>query len=238
MDGFALRASALAEGIRTFRIEGTQAAGMIAQKLGGATDGCIEVMTGAVLPVDADCVVPYEDTVRSDNRIAIAEEALGRLRPGHALHRRGSDHPAGAEVLRAGLKLSGREIAVAAACGCTNLTVSVLPKIAVVATGDELVDLGTAVAPHQIRRSNDYALRAALIAAGFPAGGTVSFARYAARNRAPALAYHGGVRRRAPQRRGLQGQIRLPARRVRGPVGEKNISRRRPTSGQADVVLD
>ncbi|HEY8837956.1 MAG TPA: hypothetical protein VIO16_09830, partial [Dehalococcoidia bacterium] len=94
MDGFALRASALAEGIRTFRIEGTQAAGMIAQKLGGATDGCIEVMTGAVLPVDADCVVPYEDTVRSDNRIAIAEEALGRLRPGHALHRRGSDHPA------------------------------------------------------------------------------------------------------------------------------------------------
>jgi molybdopterin molybdotransferase len=71
-------------------------------------------------------------------------------------------------LLSPGVRLTGREIAVAAACGYSTLGVSRLPKIAVVASGDELVEVESAVAPHQIRRSNDYALRAALIAAGFP----------------------------------------------------------------------
>ncbi len=66
------------------------------------------------------------------------------------------------------MRLTGREIAVAAACGGAKLNVSRLPKIAVVATGDELVEVDAIVAPHQIRRSNDYALRAALAAAGYP----------------------------------------------------------------------
>src|SRR5438132_7816252 len=58
MDGFALRAGSIATGTRTFRIEGVQAAGMRAFKLGPEPDACIEVMTGAVLPDAADCVVP------------------------------------------------------------------------------------------------------------------------------------------------------------------------------------
>ena len=91
-----------------------------------------------------------------------------RFPAGHAVHRRGSDHPAGQVLLHPGLRLTGREIAVAAACGYPSLTVSRRPKIAVVATGDELVEVDALVAPHQIRRSNDYALRAALIAAGYP----------------------------------------------------------------------
>jgi molybdopterin molybdotransferase len=70
-------------------------------------------------------------------------------------------------IVRAGVRLGGREIAVAAACGQSTLTVSQLPKIAVIATGDELVEVDALVAPHQIRRSNDYALRAALNAAGY-----------------------------------------------------------------------
>jgi molybdopterin molybdotransferase len=64
--------------------------------------------------------------------------------------------------------LGGREVGVAAACGYGTLVVSQVPKIAVVATGDELVEVESAVAAHQIRRSNDYAIRAALIAAGYP----------------------------------------------------------------------
>jgi molybdopterin molybdotransferase len=166
MDGYALRAAAVAEGLKTFRVEGLQAAGMRAFKLGAATDACVEVMTGAVLPDGADCVVPYEDTTRDGASITLRPGAA--VSTGAAVHRRGSDHSSGEVVVRAGTRLTGREIAVAAACGYAAMTVSQLPKIAVVATGDELVEVESAVAPHQIRRSNDHALRAALQTAGYP----------------------------------------------------------------------
>lgn len=70
-------------------------------------------------------------------------------------------------MVKSGERVTGRQVAVAAAVGATTLTVSALPKIAVVASGDELVEVGAGVAAHQIRRSNDYALRAALELAGF-----------------------------------------------------------------------
>ncbi|MBL9188036.1 MAG: molybdopterin molybdotransferase MoeA [Opitutaceae bacterium] len=167
MDGYALRAVALAAGTRAFRVESVQAAGMRAFTLGAAADACIEVMTGAVAPVGADCVVPYEETQRDGATVTIT----GRVEPlirGHALHARGSDHRAGEVIVRPGVRLTGREIAVAAACGCATLPVSHAPRIAVISTGDELVETEAAVAPHQIRRSNDYAIRATLAAAGYP----------------------------------------------------------------------
>ena len=132
--------------------------------LGAAEDSCIEVMTGAVLPEGADCVIPYEETSREGNWMTTDAKAG----PGSAVHRRGSDHRAREVIVRAGVRLSGREIAVAASCGHPALTVTHSPKIAVVATGDELVDVDGLVAPHQVRRSNDHALRAALIQAGYP----------------------------------------------------------------------
>lgn len=168
MDGYALRAEVLAEGGRTFRIIGLQAAGMLPRKLGAEDDACVEIMTGAVRPEGADCVVPYEDASRDGARIRVDEAAAKRISTGFAIHRRGSDHPAGELIVPPGTRLGGREIAVAAACGCENLSVAARPRIAVVATGDELVEPGMPVAPHQIRRSNDYGLRAALIAAGYP----------------------------------------------------------------------
>ncbi len=167
MDGIATRAAALAAGTRIFRVEGVQAAGMRAFKLGDSADACIEVMTGAVVPEGADCIVPYEELSRDGATVTVSEEAA-RFRAGNAIHRRGSDHRQGDLLVPAGVCLTGREIAVAAACGYSALTVSQGPKIAVVATGDELVEVDAAVAPHQIRRSNDYALRAALTMAGFP----------------------------------------------------------------------
>jgi molybdopterin molybdotransferase len=167
MDGYALRSAALAAGVRTFRVEAVQAAGMRAFKLGTAQDICIEIMTGAVLPEGADCVVPYEETKRDGAAMTVGDDTAS-FPSGNAIHRRGSDHPAGEAIVPAGTRLTGREIAVAAACGYSTLTVSQLPKIAVVATGDELVEVDSAVAPHQIRRSNDHALRAALMAAGYP----------------------------------------------------------------------
>lgn len=169
MDGYALRAAALAAGERTFRIEGVQAAGQRPLKLGPAAAACIEIMTGAGLPEGADCVVPYEDTTRgADATMTVSAAAAAHVAAGHSVHRRGSDHRAGEVIVRAGALLSGREIAVAAACGYAVLAVSQSPKIAVIATGDELVEVEAAAAPHQIRRSNDHALRAALLAAGYP----------------------------------------------------------------------
>jgi molybdopterin molybdotransferase len=163
MDGYALRHEMWETGVRRFRIAGVQAAGMIALTLPEA-DACIEVMTGAVLPLGADVVVPVEEVTREEGFIQAAAGA--RATPGQAIHRRGSDHPANAVVVGPGVCLGGCEIAVAASCGYAHLAVTIQPKIAVVATGDELVDVSSAVAPHHIRRSNDYALRAALLAAG------------------------------------------------------------------------
>ena len=132
-----------------------------------SSDLCIEVMAGAVLPTGADCVVPYEETEREGATIRIREEVTV-ITGGSSVHRRGSDHRAGDEIISAGTRLGGKEIAAAAACGCATLMVSQLPRIAVVATGDELVEVEGAVAAHQIRRSNDHAIRAALALAGYP----------------------------------------------------------------------
>ncbi|QYM79099.1 molybdopterin molybdotransferase MoeA [Horticoccus luteus] len=166
MDGYAVRTAVIAAGTRTFRIEGTQAAGMRALKLSPVEHACVEVMTGAVLPEGADAVVPFEQTTRDGDVVTLA---AGVAPPaGFSIHRRRSDHAAGEVVVPAGRRISGREIAVAASVGASTLTVSAQPKIAVVVTGDELVEVDDAVGPHQIRRSNDHAVRAALIAAGFP----------------------------------------------------------------------
>jgi molybdopterin molybdotransferase len=166
MDGYALRSASVAAGVRRFRVEAVQAAGMRAFRLADKPDTCVEVMTGAVLPEGADCVIPYEDAQREGAVVTLSDAAI-RTEAWSAVHRRGGDHRAGEPVVRAGTRLTGREIAVAAACGHSVVTVTQMPKIAVVSTGDELVEVDMPVAAHQIRRSNDYALRAALIGAGF-----------------------------------------------------------------------
>ena len=163
MDGYALRYDLWEAGARRFHVAGVQAAGMIPLSL-ETPDACIEVMTGAVVPEGADVVVPYEEVTREDAFIQFSPGT--KITVGQAIHHRASDRAAGAVIVRPGIPLGGREIAVAASCGYAQLTVSKRPKIAVVVTGDELVEVNAAVAPYQIRRSNDLALRAALVAAG------------------------------------------------------------------------
>ncbi len=161
MDGFALRSAAWAAGTRRFRVTGMQAAGMGPLTL-RADDECVEIATGAVLPAGADCFVPYEETARDGEFVTIANDAS--LAPGRSVHARGSDGAKGAVLVAAGVRLTEREVAVAAACGDAQLSVGMRPSVAVVATGDELVEVDApAVEPHQIRRSNDVALRAALL---------------------------------------------------------------------------
>jgi len=163
----ALDSAAFSAGRRTFRVTGVQAAGMIPHTL-AAADTCIEIMTGAALPSGADCVVPYEETSRDGDTITLSPSA--RLASGAALHLRGSDAVAGTVLVPAGTRLTGREIAVAASVGAAVVGVAMRPGIAILATGDELVEIDCAtLAPHHVRKSNDYALRAALLSSGLVA---------------------------------------------------------------------
>jgi len=164
MDGIAIAYADYEGGARRFRIAGMQPAGAPAGALEAPGD-CLEVMTGAVLPRGCDCIVPVEELGRSGETAEIKPE----FRPERMqhVHRRGSDYPAGSLLIPAGTRLSAPHIAVCAAVGRGRLLVSRDPRIALVATGDELVEVGEPVAPHQVRISNVYAVEAALALHGF-----------------------------------------------------------------------
>ena len=164
MDGVALASSALAGGRRRFKLQATQAAGEPPTVL-ASTDNCIEVMTGAVLPGGCDSVVPVEQLQSVGGYVEI-ESRVGAA-PWKNVHRRASDRPQGALLLAAGSVLNAPEIAVAASAGMARVRVSSQPAIIVVSTGNELVEPGDPIAPHQIRRSNAYAVVAALRQRGF-----------------------------------------------------------------------
>ncbi|HUG10571.1 MAG TPA: molybdopterin molybdotransferase MoeA [Opitutaceae bacterium] len=165
LDGIAIRHGAFAGGVRSFKSEGVQAAGMI-RKARANPDACLEIMTGAVLPDGCDTVVPVEDLIASENRFDIREGAT--INAGQGVHGMGSDARKGDVLIEAGTRLGSPAIAIAASVGMATLRTSQLPRVAVVATGDELVEVEARVADHQIRRSNDHAIRAALIAFGCP----------------------------------------------------------------------
>lgn len=167
MDGLALSYAAIAAGQTQFVIESTQFAGQPPAPLREAT-AAVEIMTGAVLPPGTDAVVRYEDLLieeRPDGR-RVATVQVPPPAAGHNVHRQGSDQPQGALLLPAGTLLGPAEIAVAATVGAATLHVTRRPRVAVVSTGDELVDLTDAPATHQIRRSNAYMLLAAVRQAG------------------------------------------------------------------------
>jgi molybdopterin molybdotransferase len=111
MDGIAIASPALADGVRTFRVQGMQAAGEPPQTLENAS-ACIEVMTGAVLPMGCDAVVPVEQISVSGGQAQLAAE-LG-VAPWQNVHRRASDTRQGALLLDAGSRLAAPEIAIAA----------------------------------------------------------------------------------------------------------------------------
>jgi molybdopterin molybdotransferase len=164
MDGIALASTAAAGGRRRFRVQGTQAAGDPQSALVSG-EHCIEVMTGAVLPEGCDTVVPVELLSREDGHF-VFKNALNPA-PGDNIHRRASDRTQGALLLSSGDVLRAPEIAVAASAGMARIRVSSQPAIVVVSTGNELVEPGDPMAPHQVRRSNAYAVGAALRQRGF-----------------------------------------------------------------------
>lgn len=162
-DGYALRAGDLLAGGPGLKIVGQVRAGERWQgTLGPGT--ALQIMTGAPMPMGADAVIMVEHvTVQGD----LLHPGEGRsLRTGDNFVPRGSEARAGAELLPAGTVVLAAETALAAACGYAELLVLRKPGVAIVATGDELVEVSEPPGPEQIRNSNTYGIGALVEAAG------------------------------------------------------------------------
>ncbi|ALJ00523.1 molybdopterin molybdotransferase MoeA [Rufibacter tibetensis] len=159
MDGIAIRAEDFLSGLRSFPIAQLQAAGAPQTSLDQAGT-CIEIMTGAMLPRNANAVVPYEVCIIQDGIATIQAEQVVK---GQNIHVQGSDEKVGATLIAAGTKITPAMIGTLASVGLSRVQVYSLPKIAICSTGDELVEVHETPLPHQIRRSNAYMLAAALL---------------------------------------------------------------------------
>jgi len=158
VDGYAVRS---ADGGGRLRGIGESAAGRPFE--GDVGEGAaVRILTGGVLPRGADAVVMVEDTVVDGEWVTVP----GRVAGGANVHRPGSDLVAGELVLRRGRPLGSAEIGLAAALGVSALPVHRLPRVALLSTGDELVEVGLPLGPGQIPDSNRYALLAALRESG------------------------------------------------------------------------
>ncbi|GAB3895124.1 molybdopterin molybdotransferase MoeA [Spirosoma agri] len=165
MDGIGIQFSTYATGQRIFPVAGRQLAGQPQQTLTDA-GACLEVMTGAILPDGIDTVVRYEDITVTDGQATVT---ISGIELGQHIHRQAVDRRAGDELLPVGTRLDPSAIAVAASVGQATLSVTVLPRVALISTGDELVDVDETPLPYQIRRSNTYMLRASLLTMGISA---------------------------------------------------------------------
>ncbi|MGV3502394.1 MAG: molybdopterin molybdotransferase MoeA [Adhaeribacter sp.] len=162
MDGIAIQFASYHQGEDTFEIEGIQLAGAKPLAL-KRVDNCLEVMTGAMLPQHTNTVIRYEDLKLVDRKgLRYAHIVEAPKAPYQNVHRQGSDRRAGELLIAAGTLLGPAEIAVAATVGKTSLQVSQPPQVAIISTGDELVEIAATPGAHQIRQSNAYMLQAAL----------------------------------------------------------------------------
>src|SRR5437764_8211997 len=155
MDGYAVRAADAADLSARLKVIGEVAAGRPFERKVGVGEA-VRIFTGGVIPQGADAVIIQEDTVRDGDSIDITEAAIA----GRHIRPAGVDFREGDVLLRAGRRLTDRDLSLAAGMNYPQLPVRRRPKIAVLATGDELVMPGTTPGPGQIVYSNGYALRA------------------------------------------------------------------------------
>jgi molybdopterin molybdotransferase len=166
-DGFAVRAGDVGSPLR---VAGSVRAGEMWRGPGVGEGEAVEIMTGAPMPEGADAVVMVEHVEMSDGVVRVE---VGRvLRAGENVVPRGAEAKKGAVMLPVGRVMGAAEIAVAASCGMSEVDVFGPPKVAIVATGDELVELGAEreLEAWEIYNSNSYAVAALVRGEGGVAG--------------------------------------------------------------------
>jgi molybdopterin molybdotransferase len=161
MDGYAVRASDASAVKARLTVIGEVAAGRPFDRVLGPGEAA-RIFTGGVIPDGADAVVIQEDTVADGNRVTITEAAVA----GRHIRPAGVDFHEGDVLLSAGSRLTDRDLSLAASMNHPELPVRRRPKVALLATGDELVMPGSIPGPGQIVYSNGYALRALAQAEG------------------------------------------------------------------------
>jgi molybdopterin molybdotransferase len=162
-DGFAVRAADWSSGA-TLRVIGQVRAGEVWSDGELPPGTAVEIMTGAPVPPGADAVAMVEHALAEGDQVRAAEGR--RLTPGENVVLRGAEAHADDIVVPARTVITAAEIAEAASCGLTGLQVFRRPRVAIVATGDEVVGLKEDPLPHQIRNSNTYSLSALVSSAG------------------------------------------------------------------------
>jgi molybdopterin molybdotransferase len=156
MDGYAVRADEVFPG-KPLKLAGTAQAG--ARFIGLMEHGqCVRIFTGAPMPIGADAVIMQEEATAKGNQISFAKA----VKPGTSVRKQGFDFRRGAELLPAGTALTPQMLSLAAGANQPTLTVTKRPRLAILATGDELVPPGTPLGPDQIVASNTFGLAALL----------------------------------------------------------------------------
>ncbi len=163
MDGIAISFSAWQKGKRSFKIIGTQRAGF-QQKTLSNKDDCLEIMTGAVIPKGCDCVIPIE-YFEIKNNVALLKASVNVKRD-QFIRKQGSEYQKGTVLLKKNNIINPNYISVAGSIGKSVVRVY-SPRIAVIGTGDELVEIDKPVKAYQARRSNGYAIEAILKRFGY-----------------------------------------------------------------------
>lgn len=157
-DGFAVRAADLPG---TVQVLGEIRAGE-ASNLKVAQGQAIEIMTGAPVPAGADAVVMVEHCTREGDQVRIP----AGIAAGSNISAAGCEAQRGDTVVPAGVRIDHTVIAYLASAGLCDVKVYARPRVAIIATGDELVDIESKPLPHQIRNSNSYSLAAQVKRAG------------------------------------------------------------------------
>lgn len=161
-DGFAVRAADVQNVPTTLKVVGEIRAGGADAGIAVGRGECAEIMTGAPLPPGADAVVMVEYTARRGDEVEIRRGVMS----GENFVPAGSEAKRGAELLKPGTRLTPAAIAIAGGCGRHEMSVFERPQVAILSTGDELVDVAAEPGPNQIRNSNSYSLAAQVQNAG------------------------------------------------------------------------
>lgn len=158
MDGIAIASHEWRQGKRVYKIMGVVPAGKPSRLIKDKTQ-CVSIMTGAVVPQGFDCIVPIEQI---DIKDGYAQVKNGNVRQGQFIRYKAQDIKKGAKILSQGQPLTPAHIGILASVGKKKVIVTKPLNMAIISSGDELVDVGRPIKAFQTRTSNAYAIKAAI----------------------------------------------------------------------------